>query len=140
MRARPRSRAGTHEAGFTLIELLVAIAIMAIAFVVVLGAISVFWRSTSIHRSTADLDGAVRTYSERLATAPYDAACPVDYSAVPVPTGYAASISPAVWTGATPAAFSPCPAADLGVQQLTVALTHTASGQRDEFVVVKRTQ
>jgi prepilin-type N-terminal cleavage/methylation domain-containing protein len=138
MRVRPRPVPAGTQAGVTLVELLVTIAIMAIAFIVVLSAISVFTRSTSIHRASADLDGAMRTYSERLSAATYDATCPIDYSAVPVPTGYTAAVEAKNWTGATPAAFSACPSSDLGAQQLTVTLTHTASEQTDQLLIVKR--
>lgn len=130
--------ARVDEAGFTLVELLVTIAIMALAFVVILGAIGVFFRSSSVHRAAANLDGAARTYVERLEGATYDTTCPMDYSGVAVPAGYTAQVDAQNWTGTTPAAFAPCPAADTGAQQLTVTLTDTASGQRDQFVIVKR--
>ena len=50
MMNRLRSVRRDEQAGFTLVELLVTMSIMAIAFVVILGAISVFFSSTRVHR------------------------------------------------------------------------------------------
>jgi prepilin-type N-terminal cleavage/methylation domain-containing protein len=130
--------ASTDESGMTLLEITVTITIMAIVFVVVLGAISVFTRSTTVHRSSAELDRATRTYVERLDAAAYDGACPVSYAEVTTPAGYTASVTAKNWTGTTPAVFAPCPAADIGSQQLTITVTETRTGQRQEVVVVKR--
>ena len=66
MMTRLRSVRRDEQAGFTLVELLVTMTIMAIAFVVILGAISVFFSSTRVHRASADLDAAMRTYVEKL--------------------------------------------------------------------------
>ncbi len=51
MMSRLRSVRRDEQAGFTLVELLVTMSIMAIAFVVILGAISVFFSSTRVHRA-----------------------------------------------------------------------------------------
>ena len=47
MIARLRSVRRDEQAGFTLVELLVTMTIMALAFTVILGAISVFFASTT---------------------------------------------------------------------------------------------
>jgi prepilin-type N-terminal cleavage/methylation domain-containing protein len=130
----------TADAGFTLVELLVTVAIMGIAFVVILSGIGVFEHSRTIHRSSAELDRATRTYAERLAGANYDATCPTDYGGVAVPPGFNASVQVKYWDGnATPAGYgATCPPIDRGTQQLTVAMTETSSGQSDQLVFVKR--
>ena len=116
--------------------------IMAIAFIVMLGAISVFFSSTRVHRASADLDAAMRTYVEKLSDArSTTVTCPTDYSAVPVPAGFTASVQPKYWDGINPnpAVYGPtCPTPDKGAQQLTVTLTRSSDGQKDSLVIVKR--
>ena len=132
MIARLRSLRRDEQAGFTLVELLVTMTIMALAFTVILGAISVFFASTRVHRASADLDAAMRTYVEKLNDA--------GYSAVPVPSGFTASIQTKYWDGnPAPAAYGTiCATPDKGAQQLTVTLTRNADGQKDSLVIVKR--
>jgi prepilin-type N-terminal cleavage/methylation domain-containing protein len=130
------------QAGFTLVELLVTVTIMSIAFVVILGAIGVFMRSSSVEHSAADLDRATRTYAERLRAATYVSCAGISsYPGVAAPPGFTAAItSVKYWNGsATGTNFGsgPCPA-DNGAQQLTVRITRTADGQQDQFVIVKR--
>ena len=142
MMTRLRSVRRDEQAGFTLVELLVTMSIMAIAFIVMLGAISVFFSSTRIHRASADLDAAMRTYVEKLSDAGYVRTVHrLDYSAVPVPSGFTASIQPKYWDGINPnpAVYGPtCPTPDKGAQQLTVTLTRSSDGQKDSLVIVKR--
>ena len=142
MMRRLRSARRDEQSGFTLVELLVTMSIMAIAFIVLLGAISVFFSSTRIHRASADLDAAMRTYVERLADASYvDCATPTSYNTVAVPAGFTATVQPKYWDGINPnpAVFGPtCPTPDEGGQQLTVTLTRTTDGQKDSLVIVKR--
>jgi hypothetical protein len=113
---------------------------MGIGFVVILSGIAVFLRSTTVQRSSADLDRAIRTYSERLSNTAYDGTCPTDYTAVPVPSGFTSTLSISYWDGnASPAAFvATCPPSDRGVQRVAVTLTQASSGQRDQLLVVKR--
>jgi prepilin-type N-terminal cleavage/methylation domain-containing protein len=128
------------EGGFTLVELLVTLTIMSIAFVTIISGIGVFSQTTRMHRSTAQLDAATRTYAERLVSASYDATCPTSYTAVAIPAGYVAGISVQYWDGnASPVGWvASCPATDKGIQRLTVSLTQTTSGARDQLVLVKR--
>jgi len=136
----PPRRAPSDD-GFTLIELLVAVTIMSIAFVILLSAILVFTHSTTMYRGSADLDGAMRTYTQALENAPYDAVCPTDYSAVPVPAGFTASLQIRYLdpTGGSMAyTTTTCPASDKGAQRLTATLTRTAGGRQDQLVLVKR--
>jgi prepilin-type N-terminal cleavage/methylation domain-containing protein len=141
MMSRLRSVRRDEQAGFTLVELLVTMTIMSIAFIVMLGAIGVFFSSTRVHRASADLDAAMRTYVEKLADAGYDRTCPTDYSAVPVPSGFTASIQAKYWDGVNPnpAVYGPtCATPDMGAQQLSITLTRNSDGQRDSLVIVKR--
>jgi prepilin-type N-terminal cleavage/methylation domain-containing protein len=142
MIARLRSVRRDGEAGFTLVELLVTMSIMAIAFIVMLGAISVFFSSTRVHRASAELDAAMRTYVEKLADAPYvDCATSTSYNSVSVPAGFAVSVQPKYWDGIhpNPAVYGPtCPTPDKGAQQLTVTMTRNSDGQKDRIIIVKR--
>ena len=143
MMTRLRSVRRDEQAGFTLVELLVTMTIMAIAFVVILGAISVFFSSTRVHHTSADLDAAMRTYVEKLADAPYvDCATTTSYSSVPVPAGFTASSadrSTGTASTRTPRSTEPtCPTPDKGAQQLTVTLIRNSDGQKDSLVIVKR--
>jgi len=142
MITRLRSARRDEQSGFTLVELLVTMTIMAIGFVVILGAISVFLSSTRVHRASADLDAAMRTYVERLADAPYvDCATTTAYNSVSVPAGFTAAVQPKYWDGINPnpAVYgTTCPTPDKGGQQLTVTLTRAADGQKDSLVIVKR--
>ena len=142
MITRLRSVRRDEQAGFTLVEVLVTMSIIAIAFIVLLGAISVFFSSTRIHRASADLDAAMRTYVEKLADASYvDCATATSYNTVAVPAGFTASVQPKYWDGINPnpAVYGPtCPAPDKGAQQLTVTLTRNTDGQNDSLVIVKR--
>ena len=140
MIARLRSLRRDEQAGFTLVELLVTMTIMALAFTVILGAISVFFASTRVHRASADLDAAMRTFLEKLSDAGYDRVCPTDYSPVSVPSGFTASIQTKYWDGnPAPAAYGTlCASPDKGARQLTVTLTRNAGEQKDSLVIVKR--
>jgi prepilin-type N-terminal cleavage/methylation domain-containing protein len=136
-----RSVRRNDESGFTLVELLVTVTIMSIAFVVVLGAIAVFLRTTSVHRTSADLDGTMRTYVERLSNAPYtDCATGTTYtSAIAAPGGYTASIDVRYWDGnPAPSGFATTCTTDHGAQQLTVTLQRSSNAQQDSLVIVKR--
>jgi prepilin-type N-terminal cleavage/methylation domain-containing protein len=146
MIARLRSARRDEQAGFTLVELLVTITIMSLSFVVILGAIAVFLRTTSVHRTSADLDGAMRTYVERLDAVSY-ASCAPAYSvpAANLPTGFLTKFQPTVtvkyWDGnPAPAGYgSACTAmTDAGAQQLTVTLRRATNGQQDSIVILKR--
>jgi prepilin-type N-terminal cleavage/methylation domain-containing protein len=140
MLTRLRAPRRDDDAGFTLIELLVTVTIMSLAFMIILGAIAVFMRSTTVQRTSADLDGAMRTYVERLEATGYDAQCPTNYSAVPVPNGFTAVIEVKYWDGnPVPATYGPtCPGpSDKGAQQLTVTMRRVSNGQQDSLVIVK---
>ena len=141
MMRRLRSARRDEQSGFTLVELLVTMTIMAIAFVVLLGAISVFFSSTRMHRASADLDAAMRTYVEKLAMRHTRLCDTTAYNSVPVPAGFTAAVQPKYWDGINPnpAVYGPtCPTPDKGAQQLTVTLTRSADGQKDSLVIVKR--
>jgi prepilin-type N-terminal cleavage/methylation domain-containing protein len=140
MLARFRSlRSRDEQAGFTLVEILVTVAIMGVAFVVILGAIGVFFSSTRVHRSSADLDAAMRTYVENVKAAPYSNVCPAGYGSVAVPSGFTATVQVDYWDGnPAPAGWGSNCAAATGAQRLTVTLKQESTGQADSLVVVKR--
>jgi prepilin-type N-terminal cleavage/methylation domain-containing protein len=140
MLARCRSlRSRDEQAGFTLVEILVTVTIMGLAFVVILGAIGVFFSSTRVHRSSADLDAAMRTYVEKLNAAPYATACPAGYGGVAAPSGFTVAVQVDYWDGIpSPTGWGPDCAAATGAQRLTVTLKQSSTGQSDSLVVVKR--
>jgi prepilin-type N-terminal cleavage/methylation domain-containing protein len=142
--ARRASSRNRHDEGFTLVELLVTVTIMALTFMVLFGAISVFVKSTTVHRTTADLDRATRSYVEQLDGVAY-ANCATSYSVAPsdLPADFSTKFQPAItvkyWDGTpAPAGFTTsCPATDLGVQQLTLTMTRVGDGQQDQLTIVK---
>ena len=142
MMRRLRSARRDEQSGFTLVELLVTMSIMAIAFIVLLGAISVFFSSTRIHRVSADLDAAMRTYVEKLADASYvDCATRPPTTRLPVPAASRRLCNRSTGTASTRTPRSTDRRArrpDKGAQQLTVTLTRSSDGQKDSLVIVKR--
>ena len=122
------------------------VTIMSLAFMIILGAIAVFTRSTSVQRTSADLDGAMRTYVEHLDAIAYTP-CATTYAVTSanLPPGFLAKFQPTVttkyWDGNPfPAGYgTTCTAAtDKGAQQLTVTMRRASNGQQDSLVVVKR--
>jgi len=85
------SRAG----GFTLVEILVTVSIMGIAMSGIFQALSTFLNAGMIERSVANVDVALRTYSERVIAAPY-VNCASIYSVVTLPSGYSFSVAPTI--------------------------------------------
>jgi prepilin-type N-terminal cleavage/methylation domain-containing protein len=143
---RIRTLRRESEAGFTLVEMLVTISIMAIAVIIILGAIAVFLRTSSVHRTSADLDSAMRTYVERLDQVAY-VPCASSYSvpAANLPAGFLAMYEPTIavqyWDGVpTPAGYGgTCTVAtDKGAQQVTVTLRKVGDSHADSLVIVKR--
>ncbi|MEU3064312.1 type II secretion system protein [Streptomyces subrutilus] len=121
---RPRRRRG--EEGETLIEVLVAVVLMGVAFVAVLGGMGTAVISSVTQQELTGADSVVRNAAEKVVGDPY-VPCAGGYETPAPPAGYTVSVTIAYWDGV--GAFGPsCPAADTGVQKVT--LTVHATGPR----------
>lgn len=150
MRVRLRRGCGAGERGLSLVELLVTVAIMGIAFAVILGAIAGTHNASGLKRELALADAWARRYAEQLQELPYvPCARPRDYRAAlqPVP-GAPLRVrwrSIEYWDGNASAGFSTSRtrcvrAGDRGLQRVRFAVEGTARsrGVAETMVVVKR--
>lgn len=133
------------DEGFTLIEVLVTVALISIAFVAILGALTTMVVTTAEHRSVTRAEAVARNAAEfvKSSTVAYDNCSPThvpayDLSSVPRPASFSVSVSQVgIWDGNfNPAGYSPTCAADPGVQRLT--LTVSGPGAAQDISVVKR--
>lgn len=141
------------EAGETLVEVLMTITIIGIAFVAVFGAIFTALRVSDYHRKTTTADVVLRNFAEVIKQPTGDYVyepCTVAGGSVSYPTysptaphaDYSASVTEirylTGYTGQTPTWSDTCPAADLGMQELTLEAKSPADPavQGDEKVVV----
>ncbi|MFF3171547.1 type II secretion system protein [Streptomyces sp. NPDC057900] len=120
-RRRPRLRRG--EEGETLIEVLVAVVLMGVAFVAILGGIGTAIISSVTQQKVTGADSVIRSAAEKVVSAPY-VSCASDYETPAPPDGYTVTVEIEYWDGV--AAFGrPCPAADTGVQKVTLTVHST---------------
>lgn len=133
---------GGAEAGDTLVELMITVAILGLAMVAILGAIWTTLRVADFNSKTSSADSVLRTYAETMKQGdetdtyhyvpctvaggqvtyapPYEPAAPYEHYDATVAqvrylTGYTAGNEP-IWADT-------CPAADLGLQELTLRVT-----------------
>ena len=140
------------EEGLTLIELLATLAIMGIAFVVIIGGMFASVLGSDVHRKQANADAILRSFAEAVKVAPYDADCAATYDpgavnfSSPSPDYVPAVVrveylNPA-WTSSSPPGVPPFLSAcspesvDPGIQRVALKV---ASARGDETVeIVKR--
>ncbi|MEW2134829.1 type II secretion system protein [Streptomyces sp. NPDC005435] len=133
-----RLRRGRGEAGETLVEVLVAVVLMGVAFVTVLGGMGTAIISSVTQHRVTTADSVIRSAAEKVVGAPY-VSCAGGYETPAPPDGYTVTVEVEYWDGV--GAFGrPCPAADTGVQLVTLTV-HSAGPRpvRDATLqVVKR--
>jgi len=131
------------DSGETLIELLMSIAIMGIAMVAVMGAMSTGVLTSDVHRKQAVAGTAVDSYAESVKQAVkstgYQSSCSPTYgSTFTLPTGYTKSIvAVSFWTG-TAFQATCSTAADVGVQRVTLQIASSDGRASERLVVVVR--
>jgi type II secretory pathway pseudopilin PulG len=136
-KGRALGGAATREAGETLLEILMTIAIVAIAFVAIQGAIFTALRASDYHRKDTNASVILRNYAETMkaSSGTYQyvpcaaAGGTVSYPAAPASlTADAAGYTPRITqirylandTTVTPTWQATCPATDFGAQELTL--------------------
>jgi prepilin-type N-terminal cleavage/methylation domain-containing protein len=135
-----------REQGVTLIELTVTIAIIGVAFVSLLAALTGVFMDGDTQRKSVQVETLMRRYAEQLQAATY-VSCATTSTAgytstlAPVPANYTASIvSVEYWNADSSATFNTtCAGGDKGAQRITirVASTDTVRPVRDDLVLVK---
>lgn len=131
------------DAGETLIELLMAIAIIGIAMVAVMGAMSTGVLTSDRHRKQAVagtlVDGYAESVKQAARFAGYQVSCSPTYaSTLTVPTGYTKSVvAVSFWTG-TAFQTTCSTAGDVGVQRLTLQVASSDGRASERLVVVVR--
>ncbi|MFD9611712.1 type II secretion system protein [Streptomyces sp. NPDC004288] len=133
-----RTRRHRGEEGETLVEVLVAVVLMGVAFVTVLGGLGTAIISSVAQERLTGADSVVRTAAERIVSEPY-VSCAAGYTTPVPPPGFTVTVEIAYWDGV--GSFGPsCPAADTGVQKVTLTVHQTGPRAVEETTleVVKR--
>ncbi|MFC4332560.1 type II secretion system protein [Streptomyces andamanensis] len=118
---RQRRRRG--EEGETLVEVLVAVVLMGVAFVIILGGMGTAIVSSVTQQKVTGADSVVRSAAEKIVGAPY-VSCAGSYDTPGPPAGYTVTVEVEYWDGV--GAFDRlCPAADTGVQKVTLTVHST---------------
>ncbi|MFF3213422.1 prepilin-type N-terminal cleavage/methylation domain-containing protein [Streptomyces sp. NPDC002886] len=118
---RPRHRRG--EEGETLIEVLVAVVLMGVAFVAILGGMGTAMISSVTQEKVTGADSVIRSAAEKVVSDPY-VSCARGYETPTPPAGYTVTVEVQYWDGV--GAFGQdCPAADTGVQKVTLTVHST---------------
>jgi type II secretory pathway pseudopilin PulG len=141
----PRRRRVEVDRGDTLLELLVAITILGVCVVAIGSGIVLSVKMSTIHRNQATANAFLHNYAETLqgsyATCSGGAALPNYTSGLPVPSGFGApTASISVWDASSArfVAAGACPAADPGLQQVSLTLESTDKYVKESLVVVVR--
>jgi prepilin-type N-terminal cleavage/methylation domain-containing protein len=118
-----RSRAG--DAGVTLIELLMSVAILGVAFVVIVGGMFTFVRGASAHQTQSNVGLYARQYADALTATAYVTTCPSTYAAVGYtpPAGYTVTNSVTFWNDYTSAFTSTCANGDGRLQRVRAVVS-----------------
>jgi Tfp pilus assembly protein PilV len=129
------------ERGETLAEVLVTMAILAIAVVVLVGALADTIVASSSHRQHTTGDTIARDVSEALKNRntafQANGSYPGSFG-VAVPSGFTVNVAATCWNGNSPATFSASANCTTGLQQLVVTVTSTAKGEQEAVTILKR--
>ncbi|MFE2268367.1 type II secretion system protein [Streptomyces lavendulae] len=118
---RPRRPRG--EEGETLIEVLVSVVLMGVAFVTIFGGIGTAIISSVRQQKVTGADSVVRSAAEEVVGDPY-VSCAGGYGTPTPPPGYTVTVTVEYWDGVGAFATA-CPAADTGVQKVTLTVRST---------------
>lgn len=129
----------TREDGLTLAEVVVAVAILGIAFAVVVGAMMSAVVSSDVDRKQAAAQNALRTAAEEINAEAYDPCpgTPAYGASVTPPTGFTLTVSTEFWSGT--AFQATCPPTDQGLQRLHLTLAHSGGKASESVEMMKRT-
>ncbi|MDX6229600.1 MAG: hypothetical protein QOI76_2990 [Frankiales bacterium] len=120
-------------------ELLLTVAIMGIAIVTIVGGAMTSILDSDYNHKQADASNVVQAYADSVAALAYQ---PCSASYVPAytpPTGYVVGVvGTEYWDTVTSAFISTCPAADYGLERLTLQVTSTDSRANEVLQVEKR--
>ncbi|MDX6212144.1 MAG: hypothetical protein QOF82_1231, partial [Frankiales bacterium] len=127
------------DAGVTLVELILTVAIMGIAIVTIVGGAMTSILDSDYNHKQADAANILQAYADSVAAVAYQP-CSASYSpAYAPPTGYSVGIvSTEYWDTVTSAFISTCPAADYGLERLTLQVSSTDSRATEVLQVEKR--
>lgn len=149
---RAERRPAKAEAGLTMIELLVTVAIIGIAFVVIVGGLSTAILGSDLQRRQASADTVLRDLADAIRdddVAPYQD-CASTYSIPPgtIPIGFTAAVPTveAYWVAdaSTPPDAAKdhfatsCSVPDAGIQLLRISVTPDVRGTTQSVQIVKR--
>lgn len=136
-------RAQRDERGESLIEILIALAIIGIAMVAIVGAMTTGVLVSDRHRKQAIAGSTVLSYAEAVKeavkTTGYQVSCTPTYgSGHAVPTGYDKSmIAVSFWTG-TSFQASCLASGDIGIQRVTLQVASSDGRASEQLVVIVR--
>ncbi len=138
-RSRHRFAHMHSDAGLTLVELLMAVAILGIAFTVLVGGMFTYVRTSAQHQTQANVGLYAAQYAEAVANNGYAPTCPSTYAATGYlpPTGYTATNTVAFWDEASATFGATCVPGDGRLQRVRTVVTYTG-GYATTVDVVKR--
>ena len=131
------SSTAPDDSGSSLVDILLAVGIMGVAMVSIVGGMMTASVGANVSRQTAEAQQLTRTYAESVAADPY-VDCPSSYSATgfSLPAGFARTTAITYWNGT--AFSSTCPAADAGLQRISVTIRSSDNRATDTLQFTKR--
>ena len=117
------------DAGESLVELLVSIAILGIAVIAVLGALTMGSSASSLHKGQAKNQNLLHNWAEKVSASTYTA-CATTAQIVAsdtLPTGYSSSVTNVQYWNGTAFGSSCAAATDKGLQRVTLKITAPSS-------------
>jgi type II secretory pathway pseudopilin PulG len=127
------------DEGVTLVELILTVAIMGIAVVTIVGGAMTSILDSDYNHKQADAANILQAYADSVAALAYQP-CSASYApAYTPPTGYTVGIvGTEYWDTVTSAFIATCPAADFGLERLTLQVASSDSRANEVLQVEKR--